>query len=138
MGRLAGVAGGPTAAGETMTNGSHGQAEKLFARGTLIFEEGEPGQNMYFIVDGGVEIFRGDGEDKEILAILSKAEFFGEMALIDAKPRIASARAVTNVKLIAVSRHDFNTRLDTADPFVRAVLRVLTAMVRDLSPAPRS
>ncbi len=121
-----------------MTNGSHRRADKRVARDTLIFEEGQPGQNMYFILDGKVEIFRGDGDERDVLAVLSRGEFFGELALIDARPRIAGARAVTTVKLVTVSRHDFDKRLDTADPFVRAVLRVLTAMVRDLSPAPRS
>ncbi len=123
-----------------MANGSQNQAEEIFARGTVIFEEGQPGHNMYFILGGKVEIFRGDGDGdgKKVLAVLSKGEFFGELALIDAQPRIAGARAVTNVKLVTVSRHDFDKRLDTADPFVRAVLRVLTAMVRDFSPAPRS
>ena len=121
-----------------MANGSQKQVDELIPRDTLVFEEGQPGHNMYFILDGKVEIFRGEGDDKKVLAVLSKGEFFGELALIDAQPRIAGARAVTNVKLVTVSRHDFDKRLDTADPFVRAVLRVLTAMVRDLSPAPRS
>ena len=121
-----------------MTNGNQNQADELIARDTVIFEEGQHDLNMYFILDGKVEIYRGNGDGKDVLAVLSKGEFFGEMALIDAQPRIASARAVTNVKLVAVSRHDFDKRLDTADPFLRAVLRVLNAMVRDLSPAPRS
>lgn len=121
-----------------MANESQNQAEEIFARGTVIFEEGQPGHNMYFILGGKVEIFRGDGDGKKVLAVLSTGEFFGELALIDAQPRIAGARAVTNVKLVTVTQHDFNQRLDSADPFVRAVLRVLTAMVRDLSPAPRS
>lgn len=121
-----------------MANESQKQADELVPRDTLVFEEGQPGHNMYFILEGKVEIFRGEGDDKKVLAVLSKGEFFGELALIDAQRRIAGARAVTNVKLVTVSRHDFNQRLDSADPFVRAVLRVLTAMVRDLSPAPRS
>ena len=77
-----------------MANESQNQAEEIFARGTVIFEEGQPGHNMYFILGGKVEIFRGEGDGKKVLAVLSKGEFFGELALIDAQPRIAGARAV--------------------------------------------
>ena len=70
--------------------------EEGFAANTLIFAEGEPGDNLYIVVDGGVRISRMvPGMGEECLAILGRGEVFGEMALIDDQPRSADARAHT-------------------------------------------
>jgi len=101
--------------------------------GTLIFEEGSPAQNMYLIREGVVEIFLPEIEGRKVLANLKAGEFFGEMALIDRRPRMASARAKTDVVLASVSLKDFEARLERSDPFIRAILRVLNRSYRELA-----
>ena len=54
-----------------------------YASGCVLFREGEPGDFMYVIQSGTVEIRRGE----RVLAILPPGEFLGEMALINARPR---------------------------------------------------
>ena len=60
-----------------------------FAAGATIFREGDEGHEMFVIREGLVEILLHD----KVVATLSEGEIFGEMALIDARPRSATARA---------------------------------------------
>lgn len=67
--------------------------EEHFSSGSTIFAEGERGDCLYIVVDGGVRISRiVPGMGEECLAILKRGEVFGEMALIDDQPRSADAR----------------------------------------------
>ena len=68
--------------------------ENTFARGAYLFHEGEPGPEMYVVLEGRVLISKHiPGAGDEALAILDRGDFFGEMALIDGEPRSADARA---------------------------------------------
>ena len=59
-----------------------------FAPGTVLFEEGQPGDYMYVVQAGEVEIRRQVGETERVLAILPPGEFFGEMAILNGRPRL--------------------------------------------------
>jgi len=80
--------------------------EKKFAAGELIFQEGEVGDGMYVVVEGQVRISKNiPGAGEEALAILERGDYFGEMALIDNRPRSADARAHTEgVVVLAIPR----------------------------------
>ena len=68
--------------------------EQSFETDVMIFREGEPGESLYIVVDGEVRISRTvPGMGEECLLILSRGEVFGELALIDDRPRSADARA---------------------------------------------
>ncbi len=68
--------------------------EEHFPPNAVIFSEGEPGDNLYIVVDGSVRISRMvPGMGEECLSVLGRGEVFGEMALIDEQPRSADARA---------------------------------------------
>ena len=68
--------------------------EQSFVTDAMIFAEGEPGDSLYIVVDGAVRISRMvPGMGEECLLILSRGEVFGELALIDDRPRSADARA---------------------------------------------
>jgi CRP-like cAMP-binding protein len=68
--------------------------EERFNANSTIFAEGERGDNLFIVVEGGVRISRMvPGMGEECLAILKRGEVFGEMALIDDQPRSADARA---------------------------------------------
>ena len=62
-----------------------------FAAGTVLFEEGQPGDFMYVVQSGEVEIRRQVGETERVLAVLPPGEFFGEMAILNGRPRSATA-----------------------------------------------
>ncbi|MFC2173639.1 cyclic nucleotide-binding domain-containing protein [Acidobacteriota bacterium] len=79
-----------------------------FSAGTVIFKEGDPGDGLYFIVSGLVTIFRELPENqKQILTTFSSGSYFGEMSIIDNKPRAASAKAETHVETRFMPKRDF-------------------------------
>lgn len=67
---------------------------KEYKDGDIIFYEAEPGNSLYVIIEGEVEILRKDAEGKlKSIAVLKAGDFFGEMSLIDKELRSATARA---------------------------------------------
>lgn len=76
--------------------------------GTLLFNAGEPGDAMYLIEGGRVRIFIRDEDGRDVtLTELARGDFFGEMSIIDGKPRSASALVVEEARLAVLSREDF-------------------------------
>lgn len=83
-------------------------SERTFKKGTVIFFEGDEGDDVFFIRSGAVQIYTFDGAKKVILAYLRDGEYFGEMAMI--KPgarRSASAEAAQLTKVYALKRSAF-------------------------------
>lgn len=66
---------------------------KKFKANQIIFEEGDPGNDLFLIVDGAVRISKIQNKNEEALAILESKSFFGEMTLLDRQPRSAWAIA---------------------------------------------
>jgi CRP-like cAMP-binding protein len=80
--------------------------------GTTLFREHDPGGTMYVVVSGEVEIYVRDRERHEVqLLKVTPGRIFGEMSVLDNRPRSASARALTDVALLTVSRE---TLMDVA------------------------
>lgn len=78
----------------------------------LIFAEGDHGEHAYRVIEGSVEIsIQRDGQ-KLILAILGADETFGEMAMIESRPRSATARALKPTIIEVIDRQDFQQILD--------------------------
>ena len=106
---------------------------KVCAPGDIIFREGQEGNSAYIVQSGSVEIFKNvDGNDV-LLGSIGKGGIFGEMALIDDKPLMASARAAEASVYIIVSRNMFENKLSKTDPFIRGLLKILAGQVRSLS-----
>ena len=75
----------------------HAKHARLFLAGENIFQQGEPGDEMYVITDGEVAIVR----DGTCIAIRGPGELIGEIAVLDAQPRYATATAHTMCTLSA-------------------------------------
>ncbi len=76
--------------------------------GTLLFRYGDPGDAMYLIEDGRVRIHLRDAYGHDMtLAELARGDFFGEMAVVDEKPRSAAATVIEDARLATLSRTDF-------------------------------
>jgi CRP-like cAMP-binding protein len=79
--------------------------KKTYARDTVIFKEGEPGDQCYIITSGSVRVSKfipNIGE--EALAVLKSGDYFGEMALIDNFPRSAHAIANEDLDVFAINK----------------------------------
>jgi CRP/FNR family transcriptional regulator, cyclic AMP receptor protein len=81
---------------------------KTVPAGRVLFREGDRGDALYLIEDGTVRIHVRDADGDEVtLAELSRGDFFGEMALLDGKPRSAQATTRTEARLAVLMREDF-------------------------------
>ncbi len=78
-----------------------------YPKDTMIFSEGESGPELYIIQKGSVRITKIVDDDEVMLAILKPGDIFGEMALLEDKPRSASAIAHEDTILLAVNRKNF-------------------------------
>lgn len=87
-----------------------GVTQLRFEPGDTIFRQGDPGDLVYSIVSGEVEIIREmpDGEER-LLATMGPGEYFGEMALISDAARTATVRARGEVEVVGMGRADFTT-----------------------------
>lgn len=100
---------------------------RALAAGKLIFKKGDRGDAMYLIEGGSVRIYIIDEDRKEVtLAELEQGDFFGEMALVDGKPRTAFAEVNSDARLAELTREDFLA-------FVRRNPEVALAMVSAIS-----
>lgn len=77
---------------------------------TTIFEEGDPGDCLFIILDGVVEVYVDamENSDKIILSNLSQGDYFGEMALITGEARSASVRTLSDCTLIKLGKNEFD------------------------------
>jgi len=75
----------------------------------VVFNEGDPGDVMYIIKRGKVQVIR----DNTILAVLSDNSFFGEMALVSDEPRNATVKTVTDLEVLTLNKDDFRKLLET-------------------------
>lgn len=101
--------------------------------GDTIFREGESGSSAYIVQSGEVAISKLIGGADTQLAVIGKGGVFGEMSLIDDKPRMATARAKEASVIVTVTKAIFDQKLKGTDPFVRALLRILVETVRNTS-----
>jgi CRP-like cAMP-binding protein len=72
--------------------------------GDVLFREGERGEEMYVIQSGIVQILKRVGETERPLATLGRGEFVGEMALLNDKPRTATAMVLEHARCLVIDR----------------------------------
>ncbi|MCB1084522.1 MAG: FAD-dependent oxidoreductase [Chlamydiia bacterium] len=86
---------------------TQGIAQLHFESGETIFHEGDVGDYLYIITGGEVEVFTTrDGKEKRV-AKLGKGEYFGEMALLNQRSRLATVRCLSPVDVLALRKSDF-------------------------------
>ena len=90
------------------------ESDPLFARfgltspaGDILFREGEHGDVMYVIREGSVRIRKDSHDGEKTLAVLGPGEFFGEMSILNDKPRSATAEVVEDAKLLVLNPRTF-------------------------------
>ena len=100
-------------------------------KGDAIFLKGSEGDALYIILEGAVKIVLSSSRrDERIVNIFSKGDFFGEMALLDGKPRSADAVAIKPSKLLFLKRKDFMRFLKKSDAAVEKILLALSMRLR--------
>ena len=97
-----------------------------YAAGAIIVQEGATGSEMFIIDDGEVEIVRLRGDSERILTTLGPGDFFGEMSVLENRPRSATARAKVACRLLPIDA-------STLDALLREHPEVAVRMMRKLS-----
>jgi len=99
---------------------------RVLADGEALFREGEPGDAMYVVLEGGVDVLRGG----KVIEAVGPGGIVGEMALIEQAPRSATAVARGAVRLAAVSQQRFGFLVQQTPGFALHVMRVLVDRLR--------
>ena len=102
-----------------------------FPADATIVSQGDLGREMYVIHEGRVEITRTSGDGTTSLAVLEKGDFFGEMSLLEYLPRSATARTLTEVKLVMVNAATFDRMLTNNPEITVRIMRKLSRRVRE-------
>ena len=102
-----------------------------YAAGQDIGRIGDAGHSLYVVVEGRVVVlFPSRSSDVE-LAQLEAGEFFGEMAILNAKPRSATVRALEDVRVLVLEKEDFSRTLARAPEIALKLLCALSARIRN-------
>ena len=97
--------------------------------GEVIFAQGDPGDRMYLVRTGEVEILHNDA----VVDTIGAGEIFGEMALIDGSPRSAGARARGDCELQPIDEKAFLSLVHETPYFALDVMRTLALRLRAMN-----
>jgi CRP/FNR family transcriptional regulator, cyclic AMP receptor protein len=104
---------------------------KLCESGDIIFREGEVGDLMYVLLEGAVELRMKVERGETVLKVVDTPnDFFGEMALLDDRPRSATAVAAKKSRLLAVDGPTFESMILSNGKFALKIIKVLAARIR--------
>jgi CRP-like cAMP-binding protein len=94
--------------------------------GTVIFSRGDAGAEMFGVISGEIELLVGD----EVIDKLGPDDIFGEMAIVDSSPRMATARALTDTTLAVINRRHFLFLVHETPMFALQVMSAMAERIR--------
>jgi len=102
---------------------------RTYRKDSLFFIEGEPGDEMFIIQKGSVKITKVVGDNEVLLAVLKAGDIFGEMALLENKPRGATAVAYDDCEVTMINRANFEQMIKTQPQLITKVTTLLADRV---------
>jgi CRP-like cAMP-binding protein len=99
-----------------------------FTPGQIVFKAGDPGDVMYSVIEGEVEIVIND----QVVDTTGPGGIIGEMAIVDSSPRSATVRAKTDCKLVPINLKRFEFLVQEAPGFAVKVMRIMAERIRRL------
>jgi CRP/FNR family transcriptional regulator, cyclic AMP receptor protein len=110
-----------------------GSIGKSYGDGEVIFHQGEEGNCMYVIQSGKVEIIRETDGASTRLAVRGEGDFFGEMALFERGPRMATARAVGSARVLTVDKRTLLRKFQEDPSLAFRIVETMSRRIRELS-----
>lgn len=104
---------------------------RTYYAGHVIFRQGEVAYSAFIIESGSVEIVREHEGDEVVLATLKPGTVFGEMGMLDGKPRSATARVVETAVVKVVNEKMIDQLKEHMEPGVWALMKALMSRLRD-------
>ena len=111
---------------ETLADVAELLGEVDYAKDQVVFEKGAEGDSLYVVISGRVRVYDG----ARTIVELGPKEIFGELALLDPEPRLASIAAVEDTRLFRLDRESFAELMAGNIEVVRGVLHVLCERLR--------
>jgi CRP-like cAMP-binding protein len=102
---------------------------RTYPKDTMIFSEAQPGQELYIIQKGSVKITKIVNDNEVLLALLKPGDIFGEMSLLENKPRSASAIAHEDAQLLAVNRANFERMVSSQPQIITRLTQLLAERI---------
>jgi CRP/FNR family cyclic AMP-dependent transcriptional regulator len=99
------------------------------AAGRVLCDEGTPGEEFFVVAEGEASVTRGGQE----IARLGAGNFFGEMALLDGGPRVATVTAATPMSLLVLNRGEFRSLVEVSTMIDRRILEAIATRLRRLA-----
>lgn len=99
--------------------------EESFSPDQTVFKEGDPGDAMFIILEGTVEISLGHDDDRHVLALLGPGDFFGEMAIITGASRSATAKILRDTRLLPIGREEFSKTISQSPELALYIIQSL-------------
>jgi len=104
---------------------------RTFSRGDVVYTEGEPGNELFILVSGKVKISRGSADGREtLLAIMGPSDMFGELSLFDPGPRLATARAMTELSVGVLANSSFRPWITHRPEIAMQLMRLIARRLR--------
>lgn len=98
-------------------------------KGDIILREGEETDDAYIILEGEIEVTKNNKQ----VALLKENSIFGEIAMVDSRPRTATCTAKTDVTLGQVTRQNYKQLLKHRPEAINPLLRIVTDRMRNLT-----
>ncbi len=110
----------------------HQAAERTYRRGQVVFQKGDEGAYMAAVLSGRVRISDTSPDGREVtLNLIDAHEVFGEIALLDGKPRSADATALEETRLLLVERRHFLPWLTANNALALRLIEILCERLRE-------
>ena len=106
---------------------------KVFKAGELLFRQGDPGEHMFIIQTGKIEVYLSTPKGEKSLAFFGPGDFFGEMSIIDKAPRSTNARATEETRLILLDERTFDLHVQSNPAIVRKIMKNMSNRLRDMN-----
>ena len=106
-------------------DGSAEEFTRAYPKDTMIFSEAQPGYELYILQKGTVKITKIVNDNEVMLALLKPGDMFGEMALLEDKPRTASAIAHEDAVMLAVNKANFKQMISTQPQMITRLTQIL-------------
>jgi CRP/FNR family transcriptional regulator, cyclic AMP receptor protein len=115
------------------------QLEKLsvlrkYPKNTILVSEGDESTHLYIVRKGTASAYLNNDDGRQVnLNYMQEGDYFGELSLLDGKPRSASVIAITDCEIILISKTNFHELLHKDPEFALLLLTELTRRVRELT-----
>ena len=110
-----------------------GALGREYEDGEIIVRQGDPGDCMFVVQKGEIEVLSGPPGDETRLRVAREGEFLGEMAIFDRIDRSATLRAMGRVRLLTIDKKNFLRRIHEDPSLAFRIVRNMSGRIRELS-----